>query len=180
MVDGKIQKVTNTDLVPMAYYDMFALRILGATYEQIAEKTGYNPSYVRRLFCSGGTLHELYRNWVENKKKENLVEVYDIIVGNLPDIIRARAIHAKTLAKGAVESSKLLLGYVLGDPSAAQTNIQINNVEISKEEEDLISNAFNNFGLIKEEKINVKSKTATNKKTSLRNFKKPGAKKKNR
>jgi hypothetical protein len=176
MVDGKIQKVTNTDLVPMAYYDMFALRILGATYEQIAEKTGYNPSYVRRLFCSGGTLHELYRNWVENKKKENLIEVYDIILGNLPDIIRARAIHAKTLAKGAVESSKLLLGYVLGDPSASQTNVQINNVAVEPERKELIMNAFRNFGLIKEEK-NDTSKPHINKRPGRSNNKRPVAKK---
>jgi hypothetical protein len=176
MVDGKIQKVTNTDLVPMAYYDMFALRILGATYEQIAEKTSYNPSYVRRLFCSGGSLHELYRNWVENKKKENIVEVYDIILGNLPDIIRARAIHAKTLAKGAVESSKLLLGYVLGDPSASQTNVQINNVAVEPERKELIMNAFRNFGLIKEEK-NDTSKPNINKRAGRSNNRRPVAKK---
>jgi len=179
-MESKITQNNTKAVVPAIYYDMFALRILGATFEQIADRTNRSPDTVRHLFCAGGSLYQLYRDWVDNKKKENLVEVYDIILGNLPDIVRARAIHAKTLAKGSVESSKLLMGYALGDPSAAQTNIQINNVEISKEEEDLISNAFNNFGLIKEEKINVKSKSATNKKTSLRIVKKPVAKKKNR
>ena len=176
MLDDKIQKVATKELVPMAYYDMFALRILGATYEEIAKKTGYNASYVRRLFCRGGVLHQLYRDWVDNKKKENIEEMFDVIFGNLPDIIRTRAAHAQSLLPGSVESAKLLLGYVLGDPSAARTNVQINNVQVEPEKKQQILDAFKNFGLIKQEK-NDKSKPAVNNKERQSADRKSGRKK---
>jgi len=176
MAGVNLQKPTNTELVPAAYYDIFALKILGEDNKKIAQQTGYSEQWIRYLFCSKGALHDLYRSWVDSKKKDNLEEVFDIINGNLPDIIRARAMHAKSFVAGSVESSKLLLAYVLGDPSAAQTNVQINNIVVEPERKELIMNAFKNFGLIKEE-TNVTSKSNTNKRPSRSDNKRPGAKK---
>ena len=55
-----IQKHTKS-LVPTKYYDMFTYRLMGLTYEQIAEKTGYSAPWVRALFAKGGVLYELWR-----------------------------------------------------------------------------------------------------------------------
>lgn len=110
------QKNTKLALVPAKYYEIFALRMLGLTYEQIAEKTKYTADHIRHLFARGGVLHDFWRNWVEDFKKENVDEAMDMMFGHLPDIVRANILHAKSQALGAVLARKMLFEYTLGKP----------------------------------------------------------------
>lgn len=110
------QNSTKWSLVPAKYYDVFALRILGLTYEQIAEKTNYSPDRIRHLFARGGVLYKFWRSWVEDFKKESVDEALDMMFGHLPDIVRANILHAKSQAMGAVLARKMLFEYTLGKP----------------------------------------------------------------
>lgn len=103
-------------LVPMAYYEMFGLRLIGFTYRQIAEKVDYSESHVKRLFAEGGILHKVWEDWLIKAKKNCVDESIAIMFGHLPDIVRARVIHAKKFDVGAIVSSKMIFEYTLGRP----------------------------------------------------------------
>ena len=119
--------------VPLWYYDAFGLRIMGLTLEQIAERTGKSHSHVRSLFASKGRIYKFWREYVESRKKDAHEEILDMIWGHLPDVIRARIVHAKTLGMGSNQAAEILLKYTLGDPSkpSVQNNIQINDNRIT-------------------------------------------------
>ncbi len=116
MNDEKPQKHT-FELVPMAYYEMFAYRMAGLTYKQIAEKTKYTEDWVRHIFAKGGALNELYRNFLQRAKEESVDEAMDMMFAHLPDIVKMRIKQAKNgTDAGAVVSSKMIMDYTLGDP----------------------------------------------------------------
>lgn len=116
------QKVTDRALVPAEYYDIFALRMMGLTYKQIAQRTNkYTDGYIRRLFSTGNKLHDLYREWVDRAKKEELEGLWDMMHANAADIMRRRIVHAKNSDDpAAVVSSFKIFEYVLGDPKAVK------------------------------------------------------------
>jgi hypothetical protein len=103
-------------LLPEKYYEVFALRITGLTYKQIAEKTGYAESTLKQLFSSEGVLKKFYRDWVAKHKADDLEESLDMMFAHLPDIVRARILQAKGNDMGAFLSSKLIFENTLGKP----------------------------------------------------------------
>lgn len=103
-------------IVPAIYYDMFAMRVAGADYRQIAEATGYHYNYVRTLFCRTGKLYQFYRDYVEEHKAEKIEQATDILFESLPDTVRANIAHGLTPTEGAVMARKLTFDYTLGSP----------------------------------------------------------------
>jgi hypothetical protein len=96
---------------------MFALRILGLTYAQIAEKTGYKEDTVKHLFAAAGVLGKLWKEWTEKAKGESVEESLNMMFGHLPDIVRANILDAKmTNTPGAVAARKIIFDYTLGEP----------------------------------------------------------------
>ena len=75
-------------LVPIIYFDMFSFRVLGKTYAEIAVKTGYSESHVRRLFAKDGAMHEIWLHFQQKAKDSGIDEAYTMMFGNLPDIVR--------------------------------------------------------------------------------------------
>src|SRR4030042_2315340 len=115
MSDDKPQNNTR-ELVPMAYYEMFAYRMAGLTYKQIAEKTNYSEDWIRHIFAKGGVLYELYQNFLQRAKEDSIDEAMDMMFAHLPEIINKRIMHAKSGDDaGAVISSKMIMDYTLGD-----------------------------------------------------------------
>lgn len=151
MSDEIIQDSTKR-LVPSVYYEMLYLRFMGLTYDQIAKKTNYSHSRVRALFAKNGVLHDLYREWLETAKKNSMEEALDMMFAHLPDIIRARIMHAESMGMGSNEAAKIILNYTLGNPERplTQNNIQINNFVISDEKKEQIKKAFSNFKILKQ------------------------------
>jgi len=140
-----IQKHTKS-LVPTKYYDMFTYRLMGLTYEQIAEKTGYSPSWVRALFAKGGVLYELWREWLEAAKENSVDEALTMVFGHLPDIMRTRILQAKSLGAGAVESTKLIFGLTLGlDRKKIVEPVPLDS---NDERQQMILQAFSNFKIL--------------------------------
>jgi hypothetical protein len=104
-------------LVPLKYYEMFAFKILGLTYAQIAEKTEYSEARVKALFSNSGVLGKLWKEWVEKAKGESLEESLNMMFGHLSDIVRARILDAKQLGTpAAVASSKMIFDLTIGKP----------------------------------------------------------------
>lgn len=133
-------------LVPAVYYDMFTYRLMGLTYGQIAEKTGYSEGWVKHLFAKGGVLYDLWRKWLDTAKKNSIDEAVTMMFGHLPDIIRARIIHAKSMSAGAVESSKLIMGFTLGEGHLTDPGMASEEVDDGLSEN--ILKAFSNFGIL--------------------------------
>lgn len=101
----------------MAYVNIFTMRFLGLTFDQIAEKTGYNSAYLRRLFMEGGKLHNLYQDFREKAKEMGVQEAVDMMFGQLPDIVRAMIMTAKTpYSATGVSAGKQIMEYTLGKP----------------------------------------------------------------
>lgn len=114
---SNLTTLNNTkSLVPVKYYEIFALRIIGLTYKQIANKTNYSEDRIKHLFYSKGVLCELWLSWVETAKKESIDEAIDMMFGHLPDIMRANILHAKSQSVGAVLARKIIFEYTLGKP----------------------------------------------------------------
>lgn len=114
-----LQKQTNTSLMPSAYYDMFAYRLLGLTYKDIAEKTGYSHGFVRTLFSKGNVIYNFWREYVQEKKAEITEEHQDMMWGHLSDSTRRlmlHAIHGKGLV--SLEAIKTHFKYTVGEPQA--------------------------------------------------------------
>lgn len=104
-------------LVPAKYYEIFALKILGLTYDKIAQRTGYSESHIKLLFSSKGVLNKLWQSWCENAKKDNVDEALTMMFGHLPDIVRANIIDAKsTDSMVGIAARKMLFEYTLGKP----------------------------------------------------------------
>lgn len=134
MSEENLQKLTEDKKpVPFWYYEAFGLRIMGLTYDQIAEKVQKNPVYVRELFSHKGRIYKFWREFAENRQKEAHEEILDMIWGHLPDVIRARIVHAKSLGMGSNQAAEILLRYTLGNTEkpTIQNNIQINNTKIT-------------------------------------------------
>lgn len=112
------QKLTESkSLLPSWYYDAFALRLAGLTYDKISEKLQKHPAYVRSIFAKGGKLYDFWRSYVENEKDERIQESLDMMHGHLPDVIRAMIIRAeKNGGIAGVEAGKVLLSYTMGKP----------------------------------------------------------------
>lgn len=161
MADFMPQHATNpepaTALVPAVYYDMFYLRLMGLNFEEIAAKTlnpatgkPYSYDHVRRLFSAGHACHNLWHRWKEVAKQNSLEEVFDMVVGQLPDIIRTRIADAKGFGPTAIASTKIIIDLIMGRPERLvyQNNSQI-NINVTPEEEESIIKAVANFGLLK-------------------------------
>lgn len=140
-------------LVPIAYFDIFSLRLLGMTYAEISAKTGYSESHVRRLFAKNGAMHEIWQSYQQEAKESGIDDAITMMFGNLPDITRALIETAKGNGRGAIEAGKIIMHYTLGKPPE-KVNLQADVQEhhaVSKAEEEQIINAFRNFGLIEKE-----------------------------
>ncbi len=154
-----IQKHTKS-LVPTKYYDMFMYRLMGLTYEQIAEKTGYSHSWVRALFAKGGVLYEFWQQWLETAKENSLEEATTMAFGHLPDIMRTRIMQAKSLGAGAVESTKIILGLTFGLNS--RKTVDPIPLEPSDERKQMILQAFSNFKVLHDETNNNPNRERNN------------------
>ena len=104
-------------LVNTVYYEMFYLRLMGLTYGQIAEKTGYNQSYIKHIFAKGGVLYDLWQEWKKTAKENSLEEARDMMFGQLPDVVRTMIMTAKApyTATGVMAGIKIM-DYTLGKP----------------------------------------------------------------
>jgi 2-iminoacetate synthase ThiH len=137
-------------LVPATYFRMFNLRLLGLTYAQIAEKTGYLEAHIRRLFAKDGALYNLRLDLQKDAFEEGVEDDITMMFGHLPDITRALIMQAKNMQPGAVKAAEMIFNYTL-DQSSEKTNLQTGTQEqpldpIKKEQ---ILTAFRNFNLIK-------------------------------
>lgn len=103
-------------LVPAAYFKMFSLRLLGLTYSQIAEKTGYSEVHVRRLFAKGGQLQGLWLDFQKDAIENGVEESKDMLFGHLPDVVRSLIMLAKSNKPGAVRAAGIIMDYTLGKP----------------------------------------------------------------
>lgn len=115
-VDNEIRKQTSRSIIPAEYYDMFAMRVKGADYQQIALSTGYSYGWVRTLFSRSGKLYQFYRDYVEEHKAEAIEQATDIMFSTLPETVRANIAHGLMPTEGAVMSRKLTFDYTLGSP----------------------------------------------------------------
>lgn len=153
-------------LVPITYFDIFSLRLLGMTYSEIAAKTNYSESHIRRLFAKGGAMRQLWEKFEQEVKDSRIEESQSMMFGNLPDVMRTLIATAKGKGQGAIEASKVILAYTLGRPPEKvnsetqeqhpQTLADWIKFETKKEQ---ILNAFSNFGLIKEKDESTVSET---------------------
>ena len=107
-------------LVPAAYFQMFSLRLLGLTYSQIAEKTGYSEAHIRRLFAKGGKLYGLWLDFQKDAIENGLEESKDMMFGHLPDVVRSLIMLAKSNKPGAVRAAGIIMDYTLGKPPEFQ------------------------------------------------------------
>jgi hypothetical protein len=116
MADEIAQNSTKS-LVSTVHYQMFYLRFMGLTYEQIAEKTGYHQDRVRHIFAKGGVLYDLWQNWLKTAKENSLEEARDMMFGQLPDVVRTMIMTAKSpyTATGVSAGTKIM-DYTLGKP----------------------------------------------------------------
>lgn len=134
MASETLQNTTEEkSLLPAWYYDAFAMKIMGLTSEQIADRLMKHPVTVRSLFSKKGALYKFWRAYVEEHRTIAEEEILDMMWGHLPDIIRTRIVKAKTMGLGSNEAAKIILGFTMGDPSkpTVQNNIQINNTKIT-------------------------------------------------
>ena len=102
-------------LVPAAYFKMFSLRLLGLTYSQIAEKTGYSEVHVRRLFAKGGQLQGLWLDFQKDAIENGVEESKDMLFGHLPDVVRSLIMLAKSNRPGAVRAAGIIMWGSNGD-----------------------------------------------------------------
>lgn len=140
-------------LVPVVYFDIFSLRLLGMTYAEIAAKTGYSESHIRRLFAKNGAMHEIWQSYRQEAKESGIEDAIMMMFGNLPDVTRTLIDTAKSGRRGANEAAKIIMHYTLGKPTEKvniQADVQEHSEPLSKQQEDTILMAFRNFGLIKE------------------------------
>ena len=140
-------------LVPTKYFDVFTFRLMGLTYEQIAAKTGYSSDWIRHMFSKGGVLQQLWLNWLQSAKAESIDEAITMMFGHLPDVVRARIVHAKGQDKGAVESSKMIFKHTL-DKDDDSDILRSRPSTLSDARKLMIINAFLNFKV-----LNAKSDT---------------------
>lgn len=114
--DKKLRNLTSRSIIPAEYYDMFAMRVKGADYQQIAQATGYSYGHVRTLFSRSGKLYQFYRDYVEEHKAEAIEQATDIMFEHLPETVKANIAHGLMPTEGAVMSRKLTFEYTLGSP----------------------------------------------------------------
>lgn len=86
--------LTKTNL-PAVYYEMIGFRMLGLTYEQIGQKTGYSEGWIKQLFMKDGALYSYWRDYVIEKKKLAVEQAADIEFAHLEDIVKANVLDAK-------------------------------------------------------------------------------------
>lgn len=82
-------------LLPAAYYEMFGYKMVGLTYEQIAERTGYSRQSVKNLFAKTGVLYKFWRAWVEEYRREVVEGAIDTEFGHLEQIVKANVLDAE-------------------------------------------------------------------------------------
>lgn len=100
-----------------AYGNIFTMRFLGQTFDQIAEKTGYNSSYLRQLFMEGGKLYQPWREFEAKAREQSMDEAYTVIFGKLPDVVRTMASTAQMpFEPSGVAAGRTLMEYALGKP----------------------------------------------------------------
>lgn len=104
-------------LVPAWYWDAFALRFMGLTYPQIAEKTQKSLSSVRHIFAKSGAMYKYWRDYVEVRKSESVEEGVDMLYGHLPNAMRKLITHAVE-GRGLVslEAIRTQMQYTIGKP----------------------------------------------------------------
>ena len=105
-------KNTQSLLVPYVYYEMFGYKLLGFNYKQIAEHTGYSYDYVRTLFSKDHVCYDLWQQWKAQMISQNLIDSRDMVLGNLPDLIRNLILTSKGEGFHALGASKILLSYI--------------------------------------------------------------------
>ncbi len=104
-------------LVSTIYYEMFYLRLMGLTYGQIAEKTGYSQGRIKHIFARGGALHDLWQEWKKTAKENSLEEAQDMMFGQLPDVVRTMIMTAKApYTATGVSAGIRIMDYTLGKP----------------------------------------------------------------
>lgn len=108
-------KNAQTKLLPAVYFEMFAMRVQGYNFKEIAEHTGYRHDWVRTLFSRNGVMHEYWREWVEEHKVNRVEEAIDMAFDHLPDVMKANIKHSLTAYDGAPMARKLIFDLTLGD-----------------------------------------------------------------
>lgn len=110
-----LQNATNKPL-PVKYFEVFTLRLLGLNFRQIAEKTGYSHEHIRYLFSKAGVLSQLWVEFLVEAKKSSLDEAIMMMYANLPDIARNLVNIAKGSDMSGVRAAQIVFSYTLGDP----------------------------------------------------------------
>jgi hypothetical protein len=113
--DDNLQKNVNS-LVPVVYFEMFSYRLMGFTYSNIAARTGYSETHVRRLFAQDGAIHDLWLQWVITERKDLVKRSMDMMFSALPEIIENLIRSAKSDHFASIVAAKLILTYVVGVP----------------------------------------------------------------
>ena len=79
----------------LAYLNVFTLRFLGKTFEEIGEATGYSPAYLRQLFMKGGKLHDPWKEFELKAREVSIDETYTVLFAELPNVVRAMIQNSK-------------------------------------------------------------------------------------
>lgn len=118
MADITTQKGTkNKDIMPLWYYDAFALRLMGFSEKDIAEKVGKSYDHVRTVFSKNGKIYKFWRTVAEERKIQETEDVMDMLWGRLSNSARRLVMHAEQ-GKGLVslEAIRTHFSYTLGKP----------------------------------------------------------------
>ena len=101
----------------LAYLNVFTLRFLGKTFEEIGQATGYSPAYLRQLFMKGGKLHDPWKEFELKAREVSIDETYTVLFAELPNVVRAMIQNSKLpFDMSAVVAGKTLMEYGLGKP----------------------------------------------------------------
>ncbi len=102
----------------IAYLNIFTMRFLGKTFDEISKATGYNANYLRQLFMQGGKLNQPWKEFESLARESSINEAYTVIFGKLPDIVRTMAVTAQMpYEPSGVMAGKTLMEYAVGKPA---------------------------------------------------------------
>lgn len=110
---------TNNDkrLVDPVYFEMFRLKLMGLTYENIAARTGYSASRVEHIFCKGGPLYDYWQKWKQENYELSVEDSMTMMFGHTPQIVRTMIVSAeKPHSMVGLMAGTKILEYTLGKP----------------------------------------------------------------
>lgn len=123
MENKVLSKTNKTHKGQLAYLNVFTMRFLGKTYDEISEATGYNSAYLRQLFMQGGKLHQPWKEFQSMARENSIDEAFAVIFGKLPDIVRNMVTTAQMpYEPSGVMAGKILMEYAVGKPSEKPSN----------------------------------------------------------